>query len=375
MLPYQDAFQTRFQEELQFRNFLVQRKANSDWGRHDTNQMTLLALTGDEGDFFYQSIVKTLGKDVARDTLDNTGLAVLVDSKLYPLRSCALKTLQERAKISGHSLRELPKRILAEILNHCIRISKGKGLYYVADGKISAIHAGNKGNYCILEMVELYDSTNAFLGKEFSEYHFIQGDYDHKIISAFWGIDDCTLLDDYKAVLKKYGIKTDEITAGLKLTTSNVGVSGANLQGVLNLKGGQTMPLGSPIKLEHKHGASLAKFEENLSVLFSQYTKKLELVASLLEIPLRYPINTMLRVMKKIGLTQGLAAQAANLFADRYDLSKVTAFDAYYGICEVLFLMQCQQVYGTRMVSTEENVTKAITIPWEHYDIPGDFYW
>ena len=135
------------------------------------------------------------------------------------------------------------------------------------------------------------------------------------------------------------------------------------------------MPLGSPIKLEHKHGASLAKFEENLSILFSQYTKKLELVASLLEIPLRYPINTMLRVMKKIGLTQGLAAQAANLFDDRYDLSKVTAFDAYYGICEVLFLMQCQQVYGTRMVSTEENVTKAITIPWEHYDIPGDFYW
>ena len=53
--------------------------------------------------------------DVLEDTMENTSLLLKVDGKDYPVRSCALKTVLERARrevfrnrtVAGHFLRYL----------------------------------------------------------------------------------------------------------------------------------------------------------------------------------------------------------------------------------------------------------------------------
>ena len=83
--------------------------------------------------------------------------------KDYPVRSCALKTVLERARISGHALNKVSKSVFAEILNYCMGVASGDSLIKVADEKVSAVHGGDPKDYTVMEMLPLFKATNDFL--------------------------------------------------------------------------------------------------------------------------------------------------------------------------------------------------------------------
>lgn len=70
----------------------------------------------------------------------------------HPVRDCAIRTILSRAGVNGDGLRKLDKATYAKVVNYCLRVAKGDALIKIADGKVSAVHGGDKHDYCILDM-------------------------------------------------------------------------------------------------------------------------------------------------------------------------------------------------------------------------------
>ena len=290
---------------------------------------------------------------------------------------CATITILERARISGNALQKVKKPVLAQILNYCLKVAKGDALLRVLEEKVSAIHGGDNMEYAILEAPELFIRIKDYLSCHFPGNTFAGASYDHSLISASWeltGQDD--LVKVYKDALKSKGVFIGEIQPALRFSTSDVGISGANLYP--SLVAGQEqriITLGSPLRLEHKAGASLEKFQEQLGFIYSQYTQAVKQLADLLAVEIMNPINCLIGVMKRIGIPKKPAFTAIDLFKAQNGDSPCTAHDLYYGICEVIFMRQCEGVSGSQLAKAEEDVARALSIRWRNYDLPGEIKW
>lgn len=315
-------------------------------------------------------------EDIYADTFRNTGLLLKVSGERYPVRACAVKTICDRARISGNALSKVDKRTLARIFNYCLNVAPGVALLRHSEGKISAVHGGDASEYAPLPIPELFRLTDEHLSKAFPGSAFAGGFFGHAIVSALWELTDSgELLRAYRAAMAKHGVAPRITKPALRLSPSDVGVSGTNLFPMLVYGGGKSITLGNPLKLEHQGGASLTKFEAQLEMIFAQYTKAINGLTGLLEIEIRHAVNCMTGVMKKIGLTKKLAFEAIDLFRAQYGEEPCTAHDVYYGICEALFMQQCSGADGLRLVHTEEKIARALTVRWPDYDMPGDVRW
>lgn len=376
---YQDDYQAAFTGEENFLDFLREREHEAQWWREQASTLKFVPL--EEGSVItglLKSIFSMNGKeDILEDTMAHTGLMLKLDEDFYPVRSCAVKTIMNRARISGNGLTKVSKAELVEILNMCMATASGDALLRFADGKVSAIHGGDQSDYAVLEMPSLFQRTADFLRSHFKRPYFSGAHYEHALATAVWVLEGSDKMTEaYKRTLVAHGQQPDEMSAALRLVSSDVGVSGANLYPMLVCgKECRIIPLGSPIKLEHENGADLDKFDQKLVAVFGQYEVALEGLARLLDIQIDNPINAMLGVMKRIGITKKLAYLAAELFEAQYGTQPCTAHDLFYGIAEAPATLQAEGASATRVTQMEENAARALTIRWTDYDMPGTFKW
>jgi len=365
--PYADSFAASFIQELPFMDFLRERELHAAWKTGRAKDLQIAALTEDE----------YMMPELWEDTMQGTGLLLISAHQDYPVRSCAVKTLLDRAGVSGSALHKVAKPVLAGILNQCLNVARGDALLRIADYKVSAVHAGDANDYVPLEIPALFRLTADYLRANFPACTFAGGAFDHSLTTAVWELTgETVLVKAYRDALTLHGLSCDEITPAVRLSSSDVGVSGANLYPTL-LTGvrGSGVSLGHPLKLEHRSGASLARFEEQLAMLYSQYTLAIKSLIGLLEIEIRHSVNCLLGVCKRIGITKKLAFEAAQAFVDHYGDGPCTAHDVYYGVNETVFLLQCDGASGSRVVQAEETVARALSLRWSEYDIPGDYKW
>lgn len=106
---------------------------------------------------------------IMNDTVENTRhtsvchCSLQAQDQCYPVRTCAIKSICERAKISGTALNKVEKPVLAQILNYCMDVATGSALLRYSEGKISAVHGGDSSEYAILEMSELFEAMADYL--------------------------------------------------------------------------------------------------------------------------------------------------------------------------------------------------------------------
>ena len=313
--------------------------------------------------------------EVLADTQENTCILLNVNGYDYPVRSCAIKTILERARISGNALSKVDRTVFARILNHCLKVADGQALLKVSDDKVSAVHGGDRSDYSILEMYELFTKTSDYLNENFDDVNYAGGFYDHSMSTAVWSLDgNDELVKTYKGLLALHSVKCHDLKASVRLTTSDVGISGANLYPSL-IVDGKNIPLGSPLKLEHKNGATMKDFERKLSMLYSQYDLAIGKLESLIAITVKNPSNTMIGVMSKIGIPKKYGVPALEKFNAIHGAGFCTAHDIYYGIAEVVFFMQCAGESGVRVTQMEETVARALNVKWQEFDIPGEIKW
>lgn len=375
---YADAFTSVFTEEKAFLDFLRERDDRGDWTKRHTRDLRILPLER-ENTPEAESLPGYTQDDlraILADTMENTRLLLKSKDLVVPIRNCAIKTLLERAKISGPALNRLEKPVLARILYHCLRIASGEALLRIADGKLSAVHGGDSSDYAVLEMPELFNRTIRYLNDHFSGCSFAGGFYDHSTATAVWELADETLVQSYQNALEQHDVPYGPLKPAIRLSTSDVGVSGANLYPTLYTGGREaTIVLGSPLKLEHRGEKTIKDFERLLDMLYSQYQFAIGNLARLLDIEIGNPINCMLGICKRIGISKKLAYEATEQFKAQNGDEPCTAHDIYYGMSEIVFMVACGGASGTIIVQAEETIARALSVRWQEYDIPGNFKW
>ena len=378
---YADNFKCSFGNSDQFLDFLKERKEKSLWMKAPSNSLQFKPLEKDSelGSLYMQLYQSNGSAEILVDTMENTSLLLSVNGADYPVRSCALKTILERARISGNALGKVSKSVLTQILNYCLDVATGDSLIKVADDKVSAVHGGDPSDYAVLEMLPMFQSVKDFLDDEFPGNSFLTANYDHSVVTAIWSLDGQTndLLDTYYQELAANGLSGKvNVTPGLRVTTSDVGVSGANLYPILlNKHGDKIIPLGAPIKTEHSNGVNLDKFEAQLKLLYARFRESIEKHKKMMGIEIRYPKNTMLGVLKHIKAPKKASYEALDQFLALNGEQPCTAYELYLAMSEVIFLIQCEGASGVRIAQLEECIAKAVHVKWSEYDHPGDFKW
>ena len=376
---FADEFYKGFFREGDFLAFIEEREENSDWEKVKSSELRFYPIAdGHRASSMLEEKLREKGKEcVFKDTMEHTRLILKVRDELYPIRSCAIKTILERARVSGNALNKVQKTELAQILNYCMKVAGGDALLRFCEDKISAVHGGDSSDYAVLKTPELFRRTVEYLQDNFSGYTFAGASYDHSIVTAVWSLDnEEALLKEYKESLQTHGLPCDEIQLGLRLTTSDTGQSGANLYPMIFFGSElRNIPLGSPLKLHHKNKADLARFDEQLNLLYAQYSKALGNMQSMMDVYVLHPINAMLGVMKRIGIPK----KYATLIAEDYRLKRgdtaCSAYEAYLQISEVIYLMQCDGAEGSKIVMMEENIARAVHLRWKDYDFAGEYHW
>lgn len=374
---YADEFQTTFANTKEMLDFLASRGQNSQWIRKPTRLLRLLPLEK-EADKLKGSSGNPMD-DILEDTEKNTNLLLKVNGETYPVRNCAIQTILSRARVSGYGLRDLETATYAKVVNYCLKVAKGDALIKIADGKVSAVHGGDEHDYSILDMREIFATTSEYLQVHFkgSEYMEGSGMYDHSIVSATWKLGgNQELLDTYRKALRDNGLEDKVEAPALRLTSSDVAASGANLYPMLICESSsRTISLGSPIKLAHEKRATLTDFRNNLSLICSRYQDAITNLSILMDIEIRHPSNCLRLVMRKIGIRKKLINQVVELYEAQNGTGPCTAHDLYYAMNEASFFGACEGLQGHSIIKLEEDITRALSLDWKEFDVGGAIKW
>ena len=377
---YADNYSCTFKEPGEFLDFLRDRKEHSQWLTAPSKSLQLQSIEKDSafGNLYMQLYQHNGRAEILADTMENTSIMLSVQGQEYPVRSCALKTILERARISGHALNKVSKEVFTQILNYCLGVASGDSLIKVADEKVSAVHGGDPDDYAVLEMLPLFEKVQDYLESEFPGCHFMTGSFDHTLAMAIWSLDGQSdeLLDTYRRELLAKGLGNKVIRPGLRFMTSDVGVSGANLYPILLVgSANKIVPLGYPIKTEHSNRANMDYFDEQLRLLYARFEDAIEKQMKLMHIDIQYPYTAMLGALKRVGVTKKLSYEAADMFAAQNGLDPCTAYEVFLAMTEVIFLAQCNGATAGKIAQLEEYVARTLSINWHEYDRPGDFKW
>ena len=127
---FADGYRGVFQKQEEFLECLKSIGRNSFWERRNSRNLRLVAITSGskvEEELKEKYADEGLDEDIITDTIINTGLLLKVRNQYYPVRSCAIKSILDRAGISGAGLRRVEKRVYARILNDCLKVARSAG--------------------------------------------------------------------------------------------------------------------------------------------------------------------------------------------------------------------------------------------------------
>ncbi len=250
-----DSYFTTFGSYGQMLDYHRDQSANSRWQRCKVNDLEVSPLDKDS------SLVGKLGlfapgtsQEAVDDTVNNLGLAMMVDHQYYPIRGTAYKSLLDRAKIGGTALAKLSRTALADVLNACLRLYHAEALLLLRDEKVAAVHSGDEADYSVLPVDELLAALQKKLDERFSGSEFEGGYCDHSLVSASWSMPGQKeeLLEDYTKTLEEKGQKhmAAKLMPGIRFVTSDTGVASAKVSALL--VGGQyPIHIGSCISVGH----------------------------------------------------------------------------------------------------------------------------
>lgn len=377
---FKDSYRGVFCNQEDFLYCLKRIGENSYWDRKKVKSLRLVPMTEESQmakDMKEQYANDGLDTEIITDTIINTGLLLKVKNQYFPVRDCAIKSILDRAGIKGPGLKKVEKNVYARILNDCLKVAKGEALLRISEGKVSAVLGGDCHDYAVLDMEQIFLHSVEYLNENFKGCHYLGGFYEHDMASALWELSgEDELLKAYKKELMLHGKRIEDMKPMVRITTSDTGAGGANIYPMLVAGKENTMiNMGEPLRLGHRNGTKIAEFDEQLKMLCGKYQLATGNLIKLLQIDIRYPINCMKGVMDRLGIAKKYAAEAVELFKAQYGEDSCTAHDIYYGISEILYMLECEGAEGSRITKMEETIARALSINWEAYDIPGEYKW
>lgn len=367
-----DDFQEKFSDDFtEFFKFLLEREKNSEWIEIPVNKMYVLKLNDSEFMMKIQGFEDI--KELVSDTKYNLNLVITLNDKPYLVGATAYKTLLDRARISGSSLSSLTEEDLSTVLNLCLATNTAGALVKIQDHKIRALHSEH---YKIIKMTSIFLETSNYISENYINSVFVNAFHNHLITSGLWELRDNDVISEYINVLERHSLSFgNEIKPMIRVTTSDIGINGANIYPVLKV-GKKNIRIGSTLKLNHKSDADIEKFKENLELLFAQGIKDGILrLTKLLDIKINNPVNCMTLIMRNIGLNKKQSLDTIDLFRGTGNIVSCTAHEIFYAISEIVPIVYEESKNTMKTLEAEECVERALMIDWKKYDISGGVTW
>lgn len=366
---YADNFYKEFRDEVAFHEYLDEVEGRADWFRVPAKKLTVLEASANN--LHCTAVEGANMEDILADTRLNTNLCLKFNDQVYPLGITAIGTIKGRARINGSALSEVPTEVLANILNECLKVSKGDALLRLFEGKIRAVLSGDKKDYAVIPMPELFMVGSAYIN-DYRDNEFIYGYADHYSATLTWKIADNKLTEVYRELLKEHGKELKGyLFAFVRITTSDVGASGANIFYSL-MTGQQTLILGEAMKIRHMGSRGIEDFSNNMENIFECYKQRLKDLGKLYDIPVKYPANVMIQIMDRQGFSKKLIAETVEHFKKVFGEEPCTAYEVYCGICETVFFTKSNGGNIKAVMQIEEKIARCMSMRWREYDIPGD---
>lgn len=367
---YKDDFEKAFRKEEEFHEYLNEVDGRGKWIRVPCTSLKVMEASGNE-----EACTAVEEVDMAalmKDTQAHTGLLLKMPGGVYQLGNTAIKTLKGRARIDGNALSDVGPRTLADILNKCLKVAKGQALVRLFEGKVRAVLSGDKKDYVILSMPDVYMISSAYINGDFEHAEFQMGYANHYKVNAVWELEDEKMTKAYQELLAQYGKEANEkLKAVVRITTSDVGASGANI--FYSLMGAErSIILGEALKVQHKNGNGIEDFTENIESIFDYYKEVLRGVMRLCNIHINYPVNAMTGVMSKAKFGKKLIAETVESFKAAAGDKPCSAYEVYCGICDVLSIARQGGESERNLLALEEKIAGCVSKRWHDYDIPGE---
>jgi len=345
----------------------------SRWEKLDVKSIRVAPC--DKGSKLYSDISmfeSGVSMEAVEDTAENLGLAIKFGGKHIPVRTTAYKSLLDRAKINGTALSKLEKKKLSGVLNSCLEIHSAGALLLVRDEKVAACHSGDEKDYARMDIDQLLNGLGDKLDDKYPGYTFHFGYSDHALTSAEFRLpgqkDD--LLAVYSRELEAHGktAMAGNIMPGIRFMTSDTGISSAKVSALLF---GLQYPIhiGSAIAVHHRGQSKVDDFIGSLDQLFAKMDKSYSRLAELMKIPIEYPVNTMTRICKKLSMPKKPAIDAIQMYEMTYGDGLSTAHEVFVALQEVIFNMRIEKTPESKLLTTEENLSRALWFRWSDYDL------
>ena len=256
----------------------------------------------------------------------------------YPLTDFALNDLIDRAKVgSRFKDRAFFDRNIAtfnDALWTAGKTDEGVKIYKIND----VVFAIPSENYKPLPIATLIQTMETELNKLFNEVKFSSGFYCHEIMYVDYAISDKNVIRAYEKALNQVFYKPRLI---IRLVTSNLGFSGANLYPMLEYSttptsGAVKISLGENISLAHKGIASLAAFEKNVNSLFSLVETIPEKLNQLNNIRVEHPVHCLINLADKCGVPAKYVSDVADTAAAIFNGTPTNARQIYMLMSKII---------------------------------------
>jgi hypothetical protein len=217
------------------------------------------------------------------------------------------------------------------------------------------------------------------LKERFPGYMFDSGYTDHCITSASWSLPDQKedLLGTYKKILESQGKAAiaGKLVPGVRFCTSDTGLASAKVSALLL---GMPCPIhiGGMLSVDHRRQSKVEDFADSLDGMFAQFCNAISLLEKLASTYLNYPVNAMTAICKKLTMPKKAAMEAVAMFEGSIGSDAVTAHDVFMALQEIIFILRTSEdVSDSKLLMTEENLSRALTLRWKDYDLAKAVGW
>lgn len=371
--PCLDSYHSNFSDFSKMVGYHEHLTAESRWEPIDVKSIRVVPCDKDSKLFSDHSLFEPgISKQAVEDTAKNLGLAIKLGGKHIPVRSTAYKSLLDRAKIGGTALSKLDRKKLSTVLNSCLEIHTAGALLLIREEKVSACHSGDDKDYSRMDIDQLLHGLNDKLDDKYPGHQFQFGYSDHAMTSAEYLLpnqkDDLLGVYTKELAIKGKSTMAGSIMPGIRFTTSDTGISSAKVSALLY---GLQYPIhiGGAIAVDHRGKSKVDDFTDSLDQLFAKMGKSYGKLAELMDITLDYPVNAMTRICKKLSMPKKPATDAINLFEVTYGGGQATAHDVFVAMQEIIFNMRTEKTPEHKLLTTEENLARALWFRWSDYDL------
>lgn len=333
-----------FKELKEMRDFFEEQKREDIWVRVRTEEINTIPL--DDMPLFVEQIMKDNNvygsADAVSECMNDLMLMVTFPwddvIRAVPLRYTALKTLCDRAGISGTSIMSYDKRPYhtpisplerATVLSMFLRHFTSKAFILVRENKVSAILSGDEKDYTIMPVADLLQILLEELLVKYQKSQFVEGIASHEMAKAIFRINDDELEDRIKDSLgaTETTIDVSGLTVRLELVSSDIGKYSATLIPAIQMQS-VTMRIGEPLKLRHK-GSDVKEFHKLCDKIFSLFEDGMKLMEEMGKIKVSNPQKTLENMAEKADLPlRSLKRAQENMLQECG--STCTGFEIYY---------------------------------------------